>query len=117
MLAAANSMWSSPRHSRCRQPARRYGCGWTATASMCCRRMGSRRMNEPVRVQKLKPSGEVAVEWTGRLVSRDAHSLVLEARFNRKTMPLGYVTMATGDRFVETYYTDRWYNVFAIYAG
>jgi predicted RNA-binding protein associated with RNAse of E/G family len=74
-------------------------------------------MNEPVRVQKLKPSGEVAVEWTGRLVSRDAHSLVLEARFNRKTMPLGYVTMATGDRFVETYYTDRWYNVFAIYAG
>jgi predicted RNA-binding protein associated with RNAse of E/G family len=74
-------------------------------------------MNEPVTVQKLKPSGEIAIEWSGHLLSRDAHSLVLEARFNRKTMPLGYVTMATGDRFVETYYTDRWYNVFAIYAG
>ncbi len=74
-------------------------------------------MNEPVTVQKLKPSGEVAIEWSGHLLSRDTHSLVLEARFNRKTMPLGYVTMATGDRFVETYYTDRWYNVFAIYAG
>jgi len=73
-------------------------------------------MNEPVTVQKIRPSGEVAIEWSGRLLSRDAHSLVLEARFTRKTMPLGYVTMATGDHFVETYYTDRWYNVFAIYA-
>ncbi len=74
-------------------------------------------MSEPVTVQKLRPSGEVAIEWSGGLLARDAHSLVLEARFNRKTMPLGYVTMVTGDRFVETYYTDRWYNVFAIYAG
>ncbi|MEP7359812.1 MAG: DUF402 domain-containing protein, partial [Anaerolineales bacterium] len=74
-------------------------------------------MNEPVTVQKLKPSGEIAIEWSGQGLARDAHSLVLEARFTRKTMPLGYVTMATGDRFVETYYTDRWYNVFAIYAG
>ena len=74
-------------------------------------------MNEPVTVQKIRPSGEVAIEWSGRILSRDGHSLVLEARFTRKTMPLGYVTMATGDRFVETYYTDRWYNVFAIYAG
>ena len=73
-------------------------------------------MNEPVTVQKIRPSGEVAIEWSGRLLARDAHSLVLEARFTRKTMPLGYVTMATGDRFVETYYTDCWYNVFAIYA-
>ena len=74
-------------------------------------------MPEPVRVQKLKPSGEVAIEWSGDILSRDAHGLVLEARFTRKTMPLGYVTLAQGDRFVETYYTDRWYNVFAIYGG
>jgi hypothetical protein len=74
-------------------------------------------MNEPVTVQKLKPNGQVAVEWSGRLLARDAHSLVLEARFNRKTMPLGYVTLAAGDRFWETYYTDRWYNVFAVSAG
>jgi uncharacterized protein len=74
-------------------------------------------MNEPVTVHKLKPTGELAVEWSGRLLARDAHSLVLEARFNRRTMPLGYVTFETGDRFMETYYTDRWYNVFAIYAG
>jgi predicted RNA-binding protein associated with RNAse of E/G family len=77
----------------------------------------SELMPDPVTVQKLKPTGEVAVEWSGHLVARDGRSLVLEARFNRRTMPLGYVTMATGDRFVETYYTDKWYNVFAIYAG
>jgi predicted RNA-binding protein associated with RNAse of E/G family len=84
---------------------------------MCCRPKENRLMNEPVRVQKLKPTGEVVIEWSGRVLERDVHGLTLEARFTRKTMALGYVTMATGDRFVETYYTDRWYNVFAIYAG
>ena len=26
------------------------------------------------------------------------------------------MTLAKGDRFVETYYTDHWYNIFEIYA-
>lgn len=30
-------------------------------------------------------------------------------------MDLGYATFKRGDRFVEYFYTDRWYNVFTIY--
>jgi protein associated with RNAse G/E len=30
---------------------------------------------------------------------------------------LGHVTFQRGDRFVEYFYTDRWYNIFAVYTG
>ena len=30
---------------------------------------------------------------------------------------MGLFTLERGDRFSETYYFDRWYNVFTIYAG
>ena len=39
----------------------------------------------------------------------------LEAFFDRDDMELGYTVFKRGDRFVETYYDDRWYNVFAVY--
>lgn len=41
--------------------------------------------------------------------------LVLEARFNRPDLPFMGVVLKTGDRFIETYYTDRWYNIFEIH--
>ena len=39
----------------------------------------------------------------------------LEAFFNRDAVDLGFVLFKRGDRFVETFYGDRYYNVFAIY--
>lgn len=72
-------------------------------------------MPEPVIVDKLNLAGEVTVSWTGRVLRRDAHAVVLEAIFTHSARDLGYVRLGPGDRFVEHYYTDRWYNVFAIY--
>jgi predicted RNA-binding protein associated with RNAse of E/G family len=40
---------------------------------------------------------------------------VLEALFDRADMPFMDVVFRTGDRFVEHYYTDRWYNIFVIH--
>jgi predicted RNA-binding protein associated with RNAse of E/G family len=74
-------------------------------------------MAEPVRVEKLNLAGEVTYAWTGELVARTATSVVLEARFTRGPLALGYVTLKPGDRFVERFYSDRWYNVYAIYDG
>jgi protein associated with RNAse G/E len=48
-------------------------------------------------------------------LSRDEHSIVLEALFDRADMPFMDVVFKTGDRFVEYYYTDRWYNIFAVH--
>jgi predicted RNA-binding protein associated with RNAse of E/G family len=74
-------------------------------------------MGERVRVEKLDPRGEVTVTWTGQVLHRTAAEVVVEAVFTRGPYVLGEVTLRPGDRFVEHFYADRWYNVFAIYAG
>lgn len=67
-----------------------------------------------IKVQKKNPNGEVTYEYEGELLNRDANSITLEALFDREDRPFMDVVFKTGDRFVEYYYTDRWYNIFAI---
>jgi len=68
-----------------------------------------------IKVQKKNPNGEVMFEYEGEELSRDEHSVKLEALFTREDMPFMDVVFKKGDRFVEYYYFDRWYNIFAIY--
>jgi protein associated with RNAse G/E len=68
-----------------------------------------------IKVQKKNPAGEVTYEYEGTLLSWDEHSIVLEALFDRPDMPFMDVLFKTGDRFVEYYYTERWYNIFVVY--
>src|SRR6187431_2904614 len=68
-----------------------------------------------INVQKKNPAGEVTYEYKGTLLSRDDHTIVLEALFDRDDMPFMDVVFKTGDRFVEYYYTDRWYNIFTVH--
>lgn len=70
-----------------------------------------------IKVQKKNPAGEVTYEYEGLLLSRDETSVKLEALFDRADMPFMDVVFRTGDRFVEYYYTDRWYNIFAVHDG
>jgi hypothetical protein len=67
-----------------------------------------------VKVQKKNPAGQVTYEYEGKLLDRGRTSITLEAWFDRADMPFMDVVFKTGDRFVETYYTDRWYNIFVI---
>jgi protein associated with RNAse G/E len=41
--------------------------------------------------------------------------VLLEAFFNRPDMPFHGIVLGQGDRFLETYYSDRWYNIFEIH--
>ena len=68
-----------------------------------------------IKVQKKSSDGDVMVEYEGDELSRDEHSVKLEALFTREDMPFMDVVFKKGDRFVEYYYFDRWYNIFAIY--
>jgi uncharacterized protein len=70
---------------------------------------------EAVLVDKLNLAGEVTVQWSGQVLKRGEREMVLEATFTHAARDLGYVRLGPGDRFIEHYYTDRWYNVFAIY--
>ena len=68
-----------------------------------------------ITVQKKNPAGEVKYVYEGVVLSRDEHSIVLEALFDRADMPFMDVVFKTGDRFVEYYFTDRWYNTFTVH--
>jgi uncharacterized protein len=68
-----------------------------------------------IKVQKKNPAGEVTYEYEGRLLDHHDHMIKIEALFDRADMPFMDVVFKNGDRFVEYYYTDRWYNIFAIH--
>lgn len=66
-------------------------------------------------VMKRDLAGEVTWQYSGRVLERGAYCVTLEAFFNRDDMPFMGVVLKRGDRFVETFYSERWYNVFEIY--
>jgi uncharacterized protein len=68
-----------------------------------------------IKVQKKNPAGKVTYEYEGELLSHEGSEIKLEAVFDRADMPFQDVVFKKGDRFVEYYYTDRWYNIFAIH--
>ncbi len=74
-------------------------------------------MDEQITVEKLDLAGRTTLTYRGRVVARSETALVLEAPYTFARRELGYVTLEPGDRFVEHFYTDRGYNVFAIYDG
>jgi predicted RNA-binding protein associated with RNAse of E/G family len=71
-------------------------------------------VNRPVTVIKRDPSGKEVWRYRAMLVDQEGSALHLEAPFNRADLPFMGITIKQDDRFVETYYTDRWYNVYEI---
>jgi hypothetical protein len=65
-------------------------------------------------VRKLDTRGAVALTYEGTLAERWADGVRINARWERAPLPLSYTTFEPGDHFVEWYFTDRWYNIFAI---
>jgi len=72
-------------------------------------------MREKIVVDKLSPQGELKWRYEGEIVERGDDWIVIEAFFDRDDMPFMDTSLKRGDRFVETYYADRWYNIFEIY--
>jgi len=71
-------------------------------------------MNKAVKVLKKNLKDEITWQYDGEVLRREPNAVVLEAYFNRPDMPFMNVTLKENDRFVETFYTDRWYNIFEI---
>ncbi len=68
-----------------------------------------------MKVLKKNLAGQVVFQYEGEVLKREEHAITLEAFFGREDMVLMNVVLKRGDRFVETFYTDRWYNIFEIY--
>lgn len=72
-------------------------------------------MREKIIVDKLSPQGELKWRYEGKIIARGEGWLKLEAFFDRDDARFMDTFLKRGDRFVETYYSDRWYNVFEIH--
>lgn len=71
-----------------------------------------------ITIHKLNLAGAETFAYSGEVVSRTATSVVVEARFSRfDRLDLGYAMFERGDRFVEYFYADRWYNIFEVHAA
>jgi predicted RNA-binding protein associated with RNAse of E/G family len=68
-----------------------------------------------ITVLKRNLAGEVTWQYEGHVMERASNFVVIEAFFNREDMPFMDVVLKQGDRFMETFYTDRWYNLFQIF--
>ena len=72
---------------------------------------------DEVTVRKLDHVGQEVISYTGEVLDRRDDLIVLHTSWNRKPMDLGFVVLEPGDRWTETFYAERWYNVFEIRAG
>ena len=68
-----------------------------------------------ITIIKRNLAGEETWRYTGLILRREPGALILEARFNRPDTPLQGILLKENDRFVETYFTDRWYNIYEIH--
>lgn len=66
-------------------------------------------------VLKLDSAGKETWRYTGELLERGRDFMVVQAYFNRADFPFHGILLRQGDRFVETFYSNRWYNVFEMH--
>jgi uncharacterized protein len=67
-----------------------------------------------ITIIKLDPVGTEKTRYTGTILEHLAYGIVIGATWTRPDWDLGYTRFETGDQFVEYYYANRWFNIFAI---
>ena len=72
-------------------------------------------VNSTITVIKRNPAGAEVMRYQGVVLRCEPYTITLEAEFNRADMPFMDTMLRLGDRFVETYFTERWYNIFEIH--
>jgi protein associated with RNAse G/E len=68
-------------------------------------------------VIKYNLQGEEVWRYPGRILLQTAHAILLEATFDRGEVNVEGLLLRQGDRFVELYLRECWYNIYQIYAG
>jgi uncharacterized protein len=70
---------------------------------------------EDVWVIKKNVNSEETWRYSGKVLQRQETTIIIEAYFNRPDMLFHGMLLGLGDRFVELYSTDHWYNIFEIH--
>jgi uncharacterized protein len=72
-------------------------------------------MAQSITVYKLNHHGQQVWHYEGVELERTPTSILLEAYFARDDYPTSYHIFKKGDRMLEWFFTDRWYNIFALH--
>ena len=67
--------------------------------------------SDEIMVVKLDTQGEEVWRYPGKVLTKNKHSLLIDARFNHSDVEIHGITLREQDRFLERYYDDRWYNI------
>jgi hypothetical protein len=67
-----------------------------------------------ITIIKKDHSGNEVWEYTGRLVERLENKIVVEAYFDRDETIVDRLVIQKGDKFIETYFLDKWFNIYEI---
>ena len=70
-----------------------------------------------VTLRKLDHTGDEVISYPGNVLQRDDDVIVLRTSWDREPMDLGFAVLEPDDRWTETFYAHRWYNVFEIRDG
>lgn len=68
-------------------------------------------------VHKCNAHGKRLLTYPGEVIAADDAAVIVRAVWTRERQHLPYVTLEPGDVFIETFYRDRWYNVFEVRAA
>ena len=69
----------------------------------------------PITVHKLNEQGVEIWQYQGEVVEHKENSITLHAHFDRDDVHFFGLHLVHGDLFIETFFDDRWYNIFTIY--
>lgn len=67
-----------------------------------------------ITVVKQDPEGKAKLRYQGTIIKRLPDGVILQASWTNPARDLGYTRFEPGDRFIEYYYTNRWFNIFDI---
>jgi len=70
---------------------------------------------EKLIVVKLNPQGEETWRYSATLIKRTEQAALIEAFFNREDVPFHGILLGRGDRFIEAYFTQHWFNIFEMH--
>jgi len=69
-----------------------------------------------ITIRLVKPLKDLVITYEGELLECSATHRLIHARWMRDVLDVGYVLFEPGDHLYEYFYTDRWYNVYQMYA-
>ena len=72
-------------------------------------------MKEEIIVIKKDITGKETRRWTGHVLSNQPDGVTIKTVFSWEDVEIQGFIFRYGDRFIEQYYANRWYNIFEVY--